>query len=71
MPRYRVCLMRTQEITVTAIADSAQEAERIAQIEAETWQWPRGQVRVQSTRNLNAEETHDSRTADPVPSSTG
>jgi len=62
MPEYLVRLTQTQEMTVTVRADTAVEAEVEALEEAYGLDWPQGRIRVQSTRNITANETH----TDPV-----
>lgn len=57
MPRYLVRLTRTQEMTVTAIADTAIQAEVAALEECSGLDWPTGRIRIQSTRNITRDET--------------
>jgi len=62
MPEYLVRLTRTQEMTVTVLADTAVQAEVEALEECLGLDGPRGRIRIQSTRNITANETH----TDPV-----
>ena len=56
MAKYLITLTKTQELTVTVHADTQAQAEAPAQDEVQCREWNNTRIRIQSVRNLTANE---------------
>ena len=56
MAKYLITLTKTQELTVTVHADTQAQAEAPAQDEVRCREWDNTRIRIQSVRNLTANE---------------
>ena len=56
MSKYLIHLTKTQELTVTVHADTQAQAEALAQDEVQCREWNNTRIRIQSVRNLTANE---------------
>jgi len=63
MSKYLIHLTKTQELTVTVHADTQAQAEALAQDEVQCREWNNTRIRVQSVRNLAANETNNTVTS--------
>ena len=63
MSKYLIHLTKTQELTVTVHADTAPQAEALALDEVMGLEWNNTRIRVQSVRNLTANETNNTVTS--------
>ena len=63
MAKYLITLTKTQELTVTVHADTAPQAEALALDEVMGLEWNNTRIRVQSVRNLAANETNNTVTS--------
>ena len=63
MSKYLIHLTKTQELTVTVHADTQAQAEALALDEVMGLKWNTTKIRVQSVRNLAANETNNTVTS--------
>ena len=63
MSKYLIHLTKTEELTVTVHADTAPQAEALALDEVMGLEWNKTRIRVQSVRNLTANETNNTVTS--------
>ena len=56
MAKYLITLTKTQELTVTVHADTQAQAEAPAGDEVQCREWNNTRIRIQSVRNLTANE---------------
>lgn len=63
MSKYLIHLTKTEELTVTVHADTAPQAEALALDEVMGLEWNNTRIRVQSVRNLTANETNNTVTS--------
>jgi hypothetical protein len=63
MSKYLIRLTKTEELTVTVHADTAPQAEALALDEVLGLEWTSTKIRVQSVRNLTANETNNTVTS--------
>ena len=63
MSKYLIHLTKTQELTVTVHADTQAQAEALALDEVMGLEWNNTRIRVQSVRNLAANETNNTVTS--------